>query len=234
MLQKAKSFFLSIKKLLKQEKQPQQLSKKTRICKICFNEIKEASFHNLLCKDVTICHNCLLELKPTLKEFKLGEIKCLSIYPYNEKVQEILYKYKGCNDYELNTVFIEYYSTYLKEKFSGFTLIPAPSSEEACKRRGFHHVEEMFSNLKLPMICCVYKKEDYKQHDLSSNERALTKELLFIDDVDLEKKKILIVDDVFTTGATVKGMIDLIKTKNPKKIAVLVMAKTIDLDKREN
>jgi len=38
--------------------------------------------------------------------------------------------------------------------------------------------------------------------------------------------KILIVDDVFTTGATVQGIIKLVKTLNPKKIRVLVMSKT--------
>ena len=43
-------------------------------------------------------------------------------------------------------------------------------------------------------------------------------------------KKVLIVDDVFTTGSTVNAMIDLIKPKNPKKIKILVMSKTRDID----
>lgn len=112
--------------------------------------------------------------------------------------------------------------------------MPVPSSEEAYKKRGFHHVEEMFSCLKMEVISCIHKNSDFQQHNLSSEEREKVKNLLSIDDVDFTGKKILIVDDVFTTGSTVKAMIDLIREKNPKKIAVLVMAKTIDLDKREN
>ncbi|HKM02590.1 MAG TPA: phosphoribosyltransferase family protein, partial [Bacilli bacterium] len=39
-------------------------------------------------------------------------------------------------------------------------------------------------------------------------------------------KKILLVDDLFTTGATVKAMIKLLKPYNPKKIQVLTLAYT--------
>ena len=47
----------------------------------------------------------------------------------------------------------------------------------------------------------------------------------------LERKKgirrnILIVDDVFTSGSTVRSMVNLIKTKHPKRIEILIIAKT--------
>lgn len=111
-------------------------------------------------------------------------------------------------------------------------MIPAPSSEEANSERGFNQVVEMFGRVKLPMYCCIHKRSDFKQHNLNSKERSEVKNQLEIDNVDFSNKRILIVDDVYTTGATVRSMIELIKTKNPKKIQVLVMAKTIDLDLR--
>ena len=107
--------------------------------------------------------------------------------------------------------------------------MPAPSSKETDKERGYNHVVEMFKTLHLKMNCCVHKTKDMKQSDLKASERHKIKEFLEIDDVDFSKKKILIVDDVYTTGSTVKAMIDLIKTKHPKKIKVLVMSKTKDI-----
>lgn len=80
----------------------------------------------------------------------------------------------------------------------------------------------------MPMIKCIHKTEDIKQSDQTFEGRKDIKNYLKIDNVDLSKKKILIVDDVFTTGSTVTAMIELIKSKNPKKIKVLVMSKTLD------
>lgn len=172
------------------------------------------------------------ELKPAFNDFKIGEIDATNIYWYTETIQGALYQFKGCGDYELKNIFLDYYNEFITTKYHGYTLIPAPSSGEAEKERGFNQVVEMFSRVKLPMMRCIHKVNDVKQHTLTSKERSEIKNLLCIDNVDLSKKKILIVDDVYTTGATVKSMIELIKNKNPKKIKVLVMSKTIDLDLR--
>ena len=93
---------------------------------------------------------------------------------------------------------------------------------------------EMYSILGLKMLTIIHKTKQIKQADLTSEERKKIGDVLIIDDVDLTNKKILIVDDVFTTGSTIRAMIKLIKSKNPKDIKVLVMAKTIDLDKRQS
>ena len=215
------------------KKQLEQSNQKTRICKVCFKNIEnESTLHNLLLKDVTICHDCLLELGPSLNHFKFEEIDCLNIFFYNQKVQEILYQFKGCKDYELRTIFLEYFADYLNLKFNGYIMVPAPSFEEADAERGFNHVEEMFSVLKLKMEKCVHKTKKVKQANLTSEERKNIKDVLIIDDVDFTGKKVLIVDDVFTTGSTVKTMINLLRQKHSKKIKVLLMSKTIDLDSR--
>lgn len=154
------------------------------------------------------------------------------MYYYTEKIQELLYQFKGCKDYELRTVFLEYYKQYLNLKFKKYTIIPAPSFFKNDEDRGFNHVVEMYSILGLKMERIIHKIKQVKQADLSSEERQKIGDVLIIDDVDLTNKRILIVDDVFTTGSTIRSMIELIKSKNPKDIKVLVMAKTIDLDKR--
>lgn len=214
------------------KKQLKQSNQKTRVCKICFKPIEDATIHGLLSKNPSICHDCLIDLKPSFNKFKFYGLNCVNVYFYNEKIQEILYQFKGCFDYELNTVFFDYFKNYLNFKFKNYILIPAPSFIDSDKERGFNHVVEIFKNLNLKMICCVHKIKKVKQADLSSEERSNIKDVLTIDDVDLANKKILLVDDVFTTGSTVKAMIDLVKPKKPKKIKVLVISKTLDFDQR--
>lgn len=215
--------------------EPSQPSKrKTNLCKICFKEIEEDSFHSLLRKDAKICHSCFLKFEPVLRKFKVGDINCYHIYYYDEEVQKQLYQFKGCFDIELSGVFLDYFRTYLRLKYFGYVMIPAPSSRETDEQRGFNHVVEMFKPLGLKMIQCIHKTKNIKQSDLKADERHKIKEHLTIDNVDLTKKKVLIVDDVYTTGSTVKAMIDLVKIKNPKKIKVLVMSKTKEFGGDEN
>lgn len=209
-----------------------QSNPKTRICKICFKPIEETTFHSLFHKDCTICHNCFLALEPRLNEFKFEGVNCLNIYFYTEKVQELLYQFKGCKDFELRTIFLEYYRDYLRTKYRNYTLIPAPSFKENDEERGFNHVVAMFKTLGLPMCECIEKINKVKQADLTREERQNIYKSLVIKDVDLKGEKVLIVDDVFTTGSTVRAMIRLLKTKKPSKIAVLVMSKTLDLEDR--
>ena len=206
-----------------------QSNQRTSICKICFKPIEVFSVHTILFDEPKICHKCFESFNPVLKRFSVQNVDALHIFYYDDIVKEKLYQLKGCFDIELAPVFIEYFLPYLKIKYFGYTLIPAPSFIDADNERGFNHVKEIFKSLNLPMIKCIHKTKDVKQSDLTSKEREEIKNILEIDNVDLSNKKILIVDDVFTTGSTIRVMIDLVKQKNPKKIKVLVLSKTRDL-----
>ena len=59
----------------------------------------------------------------------------MNIFFYNEKVQEILYQFKGCKDYEMRTVFLEYFADYLNYKFKNYIIVPAPSFIESDEER---------------------------------------------------------------------------------------------------
>ena len=111
-------------------------------------------------------------------------------------------------------------------------MIPAPSYQKNDEERGFNHVEEIFSVLNLKMKKCIHKTKQVKQADLTTKEREQIGSVLEIDNVDLSGKKILLVDDVYTTGSTIKAMINLVRQKGAKKIKVLLMSKTIDLENR--
>ena len=197
----------------------------THICKSCFNDFNDGSFHSFF-NSPTICNKCLKEYNPIFKKFKILDIDALTIYEYEGKVKENIFIFKSCGDYELKDTFLSSFVIDLRIMFYNFIMLPAPSSEESNLKRGFNHVKEIFGILGLPMYEVFKKVSNHKQSNLSYLERQNVGNVLSIDNAEITKNKnVLIVDDICTTGATLKALIELIKPFNPKQIKVLVIAK---------
>ena len=195
------------------------LTKPTNICKVCFNEFESLS------KKEEICPDCFNKFECIYETFSICNVNVLAIYRYNNFFKSLLYQFKGCNDIELKNVFLEYQRVYLKLKFYGYYIVYIPSSMEDDKKRGFNHVKEMFRSLNLKSIDCLRKKYKFKQSSLSKKEREkIIDKLEVIDGKLITGKKILIVDDVLTTGSSIKAAIKLITKYHPKLIKVLVLA----------
>lgn len=200
---------------------------RTKICKICLKPVHNWNLHIFFKSDYCICEKCEEKLHPLFLKFRIGNIDALAIYKYDEDIRTFLYQFKGCYDIELGEVFLNRFKDELHFMFHDYFLIPAPSSKKDDKEREFNHVKIIFQSLNLPVLPIIDKAFDYKQAELSAKERQeATRNLRINNNHSLYGKKILIIDDVYTTGATVRGMIELIKTLKPKKIKVLVMSKT--------
>jgi ComF family protein len=120
-----------------------------------------------------------------------------------------------------------------KPVFSDFVLIPIPLAKKKLKWRGFNQAEEIGRELaeflKIPLIsdCLVKIKENKSQVELSEKERnENVKGVFFVKNKEkIVRKKILLVDDVFTTGATMEEAARVLKEAGAKKIVGIVIAK---------
>lgn len=199
----------------------------TRICKVCFKEFSPNSLFSLTHREPCLCNSCLRKFDPKFIEFRVGRYKGLSVYEYDETIKAYLYQFKGCFDFELAKVFLERYYLELSMKYSGFNIVPVPSFYEDNEIRGFNHVEEIFKPLKLPILKILKKTSHFKQAEHSGNTRnEISQHLVLTNNLSLRGKKILLVDDVYTTGSTIKACIELLKELKPKRIEILVMSKT--------
>ena len=151
----------------------------------------------------------------------------MSLYDYSEFIKKQIYLFKGCSDFEMKDIFLNLFIKELKIYFKGYKIIPIPSYKKDDELRGFNHVIEVFKQMGLDMYQVVEKTEHFKQAEKGAKERQSIKKYLQLNSTKrLTKERVLIVDDIYTTGATMKAVIDLVEKINPKEIRVLVLAKT--------
>ena len=199
----------------------------TRNCLICFKKVNITDFCRLFNAEIPICQACQTEMEPKFISFSVDGHKATSIYDYNPFIRKLIYQYKGCYDYELHKVFLDRYAKEIKLRYFDYVVIPIPSYKNEDEERGFNHVVETFKSLGINMLNIIEKTEKHKQAVSTFNQRKEVYKFLELNShSDLSKKKVLIVDDVYTTGSTMKAAIHLVEKLNPKKIDVLVVAKT--------
>ncbi|MGN1295517.1 MAG: ComF family protein [Bacilli bacterium] len=197
-----------------------------KICKICFKEFIVDGFSSFFYKDQIICNSCLLDFNPKFIHFKDEGINCLAIYNYDETIRKLLYQFKGCFDKELKDVFLNPFVFELRIKYFGYIIIPIPSFEGDDEERGFNHVEEIFSCLNLKIERMVTKNIKMKQSSLNKTEREKIASVMILKKkIDLSNKKVLIVDDVYTTGNSFRACLKLIQRQHPKTLKACFLAK---------
>ena len=127
----------------------------------------------------------------------------------------------------MKDVFLNLFIKELRIRYKGYKVVPAPSYKQDNEIRGFNHVLEVFKQLDLEMLEVVEKTAHFKQAEHGAKKRKqIRKHLRLTTTKDMSKNKLLIVDDIYTTGSTIRTMINLLEKLNPKDIKVLVLAKT--------
>lgn len=199
------------------------------ICLLCHTEYTiEATFHQLfLLKDsspglCTTCHNkfqlitppyCSRCYKPDIKDVcsdcknweKEGIIvNHQAVFTYNTALEEFFSRYKFLGDYRLHHVFHKYFQI---EK--GYTIVPIPVSKQRFQERGFNQVAALLQ--QLPFSSLLEKEEGPAQNTRTRNERLKNKNTFTLKAKVKVPDKILLVDDVYTTGRTLQHAIAVLK-----------------------
>ena len=112
-------------------------------------------------------------------------------------------------------------------------IIPVPIHNKRRKQRGYNQTELIAKELAKEILNLEYmniltKNENAKPQSLLNKEQRIenAKNVYgVIKNIDIENKRILIFDDIYTTGATANECAKVLRNKKPKKIGILTIAK---------
>lgn len=199
---------------------------------------------NKVCRS-SICNKCNLDLNK-IKEFKVIDSRyddsinnfseLIYVFKYEEIIRKLILDFKFNDKPYIGKTFVDFILKDKKtvENIKKYdTIIPVPISKKRKKQRGYNQsyiiANEIAKKTKLKILnnCLVKTKNIVEQSSLNKKDRKKNisnvyslKNALYLKD-----KKILLIDDIYTTGSTVNECCKELLKGKPKKIGVLVLAK---------
>ncbi len=190
-----------------------------------------------------LCQDCkgILEISDFHQKFQTKEFQDLyfSTEYKNPLLKSLVQKFKYkpfVKDLTipLSSLIIDHFQLLEKRpSFRDFVLIPIPLEKRRLRWRGFNQSEEIGKIIsgffKIPLIndFLIKKRETICQVELSDEERKENVLGAFCcqNQEKIKGKDILLVDDVYTTGSTMKETAKVLKESGAKKIIGVVITR---------
>ncbi|WP_257391385.1 ComF family protein [Cytobacillus gottheilii] len=188
------------------------------MCKLCSRPLEQTSYH----QDGT-CLDCLRWEENAAWSGVLD--LNISVLIYNDYCKELvaLFKYRG--DYAVSAAF----ASLLKPKLQTLTydlVVPVPLSPERLYERAFNQSEALILSLGKEPTHLLTRKHSEKQSKKSRHDRIhLPQVFQMIEQTNLSGKQIVLIDDIYTTGSTLRHAAILLKEAGAKTVTSLTVAR---------
>ncbi len=191
-------------------------------CLICGKIRQDYRLRELFLGDEPLCLHC--SLPPSPKRFRFQGYSMRTFYQYRD-IQNVLLTYNRGDDV-LAPIFLAPFCSFLRFRYRNYVIIPVPSHRFHDQERGFNPVELAFSPLGLSFQKILQKTKPQRQGSQQGRGRSLIAGSLAIKPgVHLSpRKRYLLVDDIYTTGATLRSCLKLLQGAGAQKIVILVIA----------
>lgn len=151
-----------------------------------------------------------------------------AVWVYNKELRESIYRFKYLNkreyaDYYVHCMLKGYARWLTGLKLDG--IIPIPLHSKKRRARGFNQAqvlaEKLGEALQIPVYTelVVRQKNTVPQKELNDKERQKNLKNAFkIVQNDVQLKRILLVDDIYTTGATIDACAKVLKEHGVREV----------------
>jgi competence protein ComFC len=186
-------------------------------CRMCcrpFSQMDEQFRHGDLCND------CVRwEADPEWGGFL---DKNVSLFQYNDFFKEVIARYKFRGDYIIAKAFAEQIKSELAKLEYDF-LVPIPLSEERLYERGFNQAEALLTVAGYTPTPLLTRIHSEKQSKKSRNERIHVPQVFQVSEN--VRGTILLVDDIYTTGSTLRHAAKILKEAGAERIQSVTLAR---------
>lgn len=180
------------------------------------------------------CHNCKEKYANKKSYYDYG----LGLFRYNDTIKESIHRMKYSNRSE----YADCYGFFLAKKFKKQILkmnidaiIPIPIHKKRFLNRGYNQASLIArslsnnllkENIKIPVReDILFRVKDTKtQNKLDINDRIKNLSNAFLCKNNINIESICLIDDIYTTGATIESCAKALKEKNVKNIYFLSIA----------
>lgn len=161
------------------------------------------------------------------------------VYRYNTAIEHALLEGKFEGYYQILTYLGEVagkdvkQTPYLESLLRESTLVPVPISAKRMRERGFNQVEKLILGLERGLktslnVNSLLQRGKHTSSQVGHNRQQRLKSLkdafVLSNKVQSIPREIVLVDDVYTTGATISECSSVLKSAGAQKIEVLVFA----------
>ncbi|GAB7112938.1 hypothetical protein JCM5176_17690 [Streptococcus sobrinus] len=111
--------------------------------------------------------------------------------------------------------------------YKSYTIVPIPLSEESLKKRKFNQVTGFLedASISYQRLLEVQGKSKPTQSNKTRKERMQTKQFFQVANKEILPERILLVDDIYTTGATLLLARQVLYEKGVKTIKTFSLAR---------
>ncbi|MGN0797085.1 MAG: ComF family protein [Christensenellales bacterium] len=188
-----------------------------------------------------VCHKCGRREKSeadyclTCQAHERHFLRNRSVCVYDGIAKSLIHRYKfGGKKYYCSYFANMLVDKYLDEGYDCDVVTSVPISKERARKRGYNQsqivAKRLAEALKLPYVgeCIVKSKDNIEQAKLSGKEREENVLGVYkvIDKTAVKGKRVLVVDDVLTTGATMSEVARVLYKAGAQKVEGLTICAT--------
>ncbi len=171
-------------------------------------------------KNSSLCVDC-----QTWKKLYGWNLHHRGLYRYNEAMKEYMQRYKFNGDYRLRMVFQREFSKVVNEQKTDL-IVPIPVTSTTMQTRGFNQVIGLLREVSYQPILRTKASSKVAQSSKTKEERLTTKQPFILESPEkVINKRILLVDDVYTTGRTLYHATVFFKQAGCKEIGSVSLAR---------